>query len=60
VHRRLTVPQQSFSLASAGIGARAKYKERMQFGVEGAAVLDRPYPAYRHKFRGSVYYTIQF
>ena len=60
VHRRLALPRQSFRLASAGVGVRAKFKERMQIGLEGAAVLDRPYPAYRHKFRGSVYYTIQF
>ncbi|WP_037552164.1 ShlB/FhaC/HecB family hemolysin secretion/activation protein [Sphingomonas sp. URHD0057] len=60
VHRRLGFPRQSFSLASAGGGVRARYKDRMQLGVEGAAVLNRPYSAYTKNVRASVYYTVQF
>ena len=60
VNRRPTFPKQTFSLASAGGGVRLKYKKRMQFGVEGAAVLDKPYPGYRKHARLSFYYTILF
>ena len=53
-------PQQSFSLASAGAGARLRWKERIQLGLEGAKVLDRPFPAYDDDWRASFYYSILF
>lgn len=60
VNRRPTTPQQSFSLASAGAGVRATYKDRMQLGVEGAVVLDKPFAEYSKNFRLSVYYSVLF
>jgi hypothetical protein len=32
----------------------------MEFGVEGAAVLDRPYAGYDDDYRLSVYYSVLF
>jgi hemolysin activation/secretion protein len=60
VNRRDVFPRQHYSLGSAGGGLRARYKERMQFGVEAAAVTNRPYPTYDHHFRLSFYYSILF
>lgn len=60
LNARLGFPSQTFGLASAGAGFRVKYKDRMQFGLEGARVLNRPYPDYRHHFRLSAYYSILF
>jgi len=60
LNARLGFPSQSFGLASAGAGFRVKYKDRMQFGLEGAKVLNRPYPDYHHHFRLSAYYSILF
>jgi hemolysin activation/secretion protein len=57
---RLGFPGQSFSLASAGAGLRAKYKDRVQLGVEAAAVLQEPYPAYDEDYRVNVYYSVTF
>lgn len=60
VHGRGIVPGQSFSLASAGAGVRARFKDRFQLGVEGAAVLDRPYAGYDDHWRLSVFYNVTF
>jgi len=60
IKSRLGFAGQSFSLASAGAGVRAKYKDRMELGAEAAAVLDRPYAGYGDDYRLSVYYSVLF
>ena len=60
MHRRAGFAAQSFSLASAGLGVRANYKDRMRFGVEAARVLRKPYPTYDKHNRISVYYSVLF
>ena len=60
LNRRLIFPSQKYSLASAGAGIRANYKERMQFGIEAAAVLNKPFAGYDDEYRTSFYYSILF
>ncbi len=60
LEERLGSNRQSFSLASAGAGARLRYKERIQLGVEAAAVLDRPFAGYDDDWRLSFYYSMLF
>lgn len=60
VKAREPFPSQSFDMASAGGGVRARYKNKIQLGVEGAAVLDRPFPAYTKDWRLSFFYSILF
>jgi len=60
LNRRLVFPSQKYSLASAGVGVRANYKEKMQFGMEAAKVLDKPFAGYDDEFRTSFYYSILF
>ena len=61
---RLTVlgalgfPDQSYSLGSAGVGVRAKYREKYELGLEGARVIDRPTPGYAEKWRLTVSWRI--
>ena len=45
---------------SAGAGIRVRYKDRIQLGVEGAAVVDRPFAGYDDDFRLSFYYSMLF
>jgi hemolysin activation/secretion protein len=59
-NERPSVPSQKFNMASAGAGIRANYKERMQFGIEAAAVLNKPFADYDDEFRASFYYSILF
>ena len=58
--RRPLSPRVAYDLASAGAGIRARFKDRMQFGVEYAAVLNRPSPAFGKKGRVSVFYSVLF
>lgn len=58
LERRGPFPSQHFDLASAGGGLRARYKDKVQLGIEGAKVLDRPYPGYDGDWRLSFYYNI--
>jgi hemolysin activation/secretion protein len=57
---RIGFPGQSFSLASAGAGIRIRYKDRIQLGVEAAAVIDRPFAGYDDDWRLSFYYSMLF
>jgi hemolysin activation/secretion protein len=57
---RIGFPGQSFSLASAGAGIRVRYKDRIQLGVEAAAVVDRPFAGYDDDVRLSFYYSMLF
>ncbi|QIK78113.1 ShlB/FhaC/HecB family hemolysin secretion/activation protein [Sphingomonas piscis] len=57
-HRRGPLPSQRFDLASAGAGVRLRYKELVELGLEGARVIDRPYPGYDGKWRLSLYYNL--
>ncbi len=59
-HARLGAPGQSFSLASAGAGVRVNFKDKMQFGLEAAAILERPTPAVRKDYRLTFAYSIKF
>ena len=60
IEERGLIPQQSFSLASAGAGVRLRWKDRIQLGIEGAKVLDRPFPLYDGDWRASFYYSVLF
>ena len=60
IEERGTTPQQSFDLASAGVGARLRWKDRIQLGLEGAKVLDRPFASYDDDWRASFYYSVLF
>lgn len=60
VLQRMASPQQNFSLASAGAGMRVNYKDRVQFGIEAAAVVDRPYAGFDDDWRLSAYYSMVF
>ncbi len=42
------------------MGVRARYKDRIQLGVEGAAVLDKPFAGYTKDRRLSFFYSILF
>jgi hemolysin activation/secretion protein len=59
IHRRAESPARSFGLASAGAGARLRYQDRVELGVEGATVLDKP-AFYRRSSRLSFYFAILF
>jgi hemolysin activation/secretion protein len=59
LNRRLASPRQSFDLASAGLGARVKFRDRMELGIEAAKILEKP-SFYGKSSRFSVYYAIQF
>jgi len=39
--------RQDYSLASAGVGFRARYKDKAMVGLEAARPIDDPYPGYR-------------
>lgn len=45
---------QTYDLASAGVGARARYKEKAELGLEAARVVDAPYPGYGEDWRLTV------
>jgi hemolysin activation/secretion protein len=60
VERRAIIARQEFDLASAGAGLRARYKDRIQLGVEAARVLNRPFAGYNDKWRLSAFYSIVF
>ena len=38
------LPTQDYSLASAGAGIRARYRQKAELGLEAAHALERPYP----------------
>lgn len=59
INRRTGTPAESFGLASAGLGARLRYTDRLELGVEGAKVLERP-AFYRRGSRLSLYFAILF
>lgn len=48
------VPGAHYALASAGIGARARWNDKAELGLEGARVLDAPYAGYDEQWRLSV------
>ena len=58
VKARGEFPAQNFDMASGGVGVRGRYKNRIQLGLEGAGVLDRPFPAYTKDWRLSFFYSI--
>ena len=58
VHKRGPFPGQRYDMASAGLGTRLRYKEKIELGVEGAKVVNKPYPAYRDDWRLSFYYNL--
>lgn len=60
IEERGPTPQQSFSLASAGAGVRLRWKDRIQLGLEGAKVVDRPFASYDDDWRASFYYSVLF
>ncbi len=55
---RPTSPRRRFDLASAGIGVRANWKDKAEFGAELGRVIDRPYPGYDQKWRLSLAYRL--
>ena len=56
--RRGIFPGQRFDLASAGGGVRVRLKDLIELGLEGAKVIDRPYPGYSDDQRVSFYYKL--
>ncbi len=50
----LGVQDQRYTLGSAGVGVRARYKDKAELGLEGARVIDRPVPGYAEKWRLTV------
>lgn len=46
--------REHYSLASAGVGVRARYREKAELGLEAAWVVDRPYAGYDEDWRLSV------
>lgn len=48
-----------FDLASAGAGVRIAFTPRAWLEVEGARMIDRPYPAYRGKWRLNISWRLQ-
>jgi hemolysin activation/secretion protein len=58
VEGRAGSPSQQFGLASAGVGARAKWKDNAELGLELGRVIDKPYPGYDQKWRVSVAYRL--
>jgi hemolysin activation/secretion protein len=60
VKARGPFPSQQFDMASAGLGVRGRYKNKVQLGLEGAAVLDKPFPTYTRDWRLSFNYSILF
>ena len=43
-----------YDLASAGGGVRIAFTPRASLGLEGARVIDAPYPGYRGKWRFNI------
>lgn len=43
-----------YTLASAGVGARARYRDKAELSVEAARVVQAPYPGYPEQWRVSV------
>jgi hemolysin activation/secretion protein len=60
IRGRQSFPDQKFDLASAGAGARLRFKELAEVGLEAATIVDRPYPTYRGDWRLSFYYGLGF
>ena len=54
VRPRGVTPGADYSLASAGIGVRARYLEKAELGLEAAHSVDDPYPGYNDDWRISV------
>lgn len=48
---RAFVPEQAYSLGSAGVGGRLRWREKAELGLEAARVTDRPYPGYREQWQ---------
>lgn len=47
----LGVANQNYTLGSAGLGFRARYKDKAELGLEAARVIDKPVPNYAEKWR---------
>ena len=58
IDRRGAAPGGSFSLASAGIGGRVRYRGKAELGLEAARSIDHPYPRYPDDWRVSVAYRL--
>jgi hemolysin activation/secretion protein len=43
--------QADYSLASAGVGVRARWKEKIELGLEGSRSIDSPYAGYKEDWR---------
>ncbi|MEO5867500.1 MAG: ShlB/FhaC/HecB family hemolysin secretion/activation protein [Sphingomonas sp.] len=54
VRARGAQPAAHYDLASAGVGFRARYKEKAELGLEAARSIDDPYPGYADDWRLSV------
>ena len=42
---------QRYGLASAGVGTRARWRDKAELGLEASRVLDEPYPGYDENWR---------
>jgi hypothetical protein len=54
VEGRLTPARADYSLGSAGIGTRLRFREKAELGVELGRVIDDPYPGYDDDWRVSL------
>ncbi|MEG3181020.1 ShlB/FhaC/HecB family hemolysin secretion/activation protein [Sphingomonas sp. LT1P40] len=51
-------PAIDLSMASAGAGARVRFKEKGELGIEAAKAIDDPYPGYDEDWRVSVMWKL--
>ena len=58
VRPRGVVSGANYSLASAGVGIRARYLEKAELGLEAARSVDDPYPGYADDWRISVAWKV--
>ena len=58
VRPRPLLPREHYTLASAGTGVRARYRDKAELGLEAARVLHAPYPGYPEDWRVSVTWRV--
>lgn len=54
VLERGPLPGVQYSLGSAGVGVRARYRDKAELGLEAGWVTDRPFPGYTEDWRVSL------
>lgn len=52
------LPRLDYALASAGVGLRARFRDKVELGLEAARSIDDPYPGFDDDWRFSVAYRL--